>query len=177
MMGGVRTNTWGETSLRGLYACGEVACTGVHGANRLASNSLLETVVFTKRAIDRTSNGEGPDPLPPSDTLSLPEPPTATHTVPLLNKTDLQALMWDCVGILRSKEWLTRARDALAVNQGELPVPDDRPSHELANLLLAGRLVTEAALIREESRGAHYRTDFPHPSESWRRHIVFRKDE
>ena len=177
MMGGVRTNTWGETSLRGLYACGEVACTGVHGANRLASNSLLETVVFTKRAIDRTLNGEGPDPLPPSDTLSLPEPPTATHTVPLLNKTDLQALMWDCVGILRSKEWLTRARDALAVNQGELPVPDDRPSHELANLLLAGRLVTEAALIREESRGAHYRTDFPHPSESWRRHIVFRKDE
>jgi len=177
MMGGVRTNTWGETSLRGLYACGEVACTGVHGANRLASNSLLETVVFTKRAIDRTLNGEGPDPLPPSDTLSLPEPPTATHTVPLLNKTDLQALMWDCVGILRSKEWLTRARDALAVNQGELPVPDDRPSHELANLLLAGRLVTEAALIREESRGAHYRTDFPQPSESWRRHIVFRKDE
>ncbi len=177
MMGGVRTNTWGETNRRGLYACGEVACTGVHGANRLASNSLLETIVFARRAVARTVSGDGPDPLPPSETLSLPEPPTATHTVPLLNKTDLQALMWDRVGIVRSKESLTRARDALAVNQGELPVPDDRPSHELANLVLAGRLVTEAALLREESRGAHYRTDFPKPRESWRRHIVFRKDD
>jgi L-aspartate oxidase len=176
MMGGVRTNTWGETNLRGLYACGEVACTGVHGANRLASNSLLETVVFARRAVARTVEGEGPDPLPPADTLSLPEPPPASHTVPPLDRPSLQALMWEDVGIIRSKESLTRAREALAASQSGLPAPGDRPSHELANLVLAGRLVTEAALIREESRGAHYRTDFPQPRDSWLRHIVFRKD-
>jgi len=197
MMGGVRTNTWGETNLGGLYACGEVACTGVHGANRLASNSLLETVVFARRAVARTVSGEGPDPLPPVDTISLPEPlvtmeigprrtgglkssPTflspTTNAVPPLDRAALQALMWDDVGIIRSKESLTRAREALAAAQTALPAPDDRPSHELANLVLAGRLVTEAALIREESRGAHYRTDFPQPRDSWLRHIVFRKD-
>jgi L-aspartate oxidase len=177
MMGGVRTNTWGETNTRGLYACGEVACTGVHGANRLASNSLLETVVFARRAVARTVSGDGPDPLPPSETLPLPEPPTARHAVPPLNKSDLQALMWDEVGIIRSRESLRRARAALSAWDASLATPDDRPSHELANLLLAGRLVTEAALLREESRGAHYRTDFPLTSDSWRRHIVFRRDE
>jgi L-aspartate oxidase len=181
MMGGVRTNTWGETSLRSLYACGEVACTGVHGANRLASNSLLETVVFTKRAIDRTVNGEGPDPLPAA-TAALPNvearlPPPQPGEAPPLDRSRLQTLMWDEVGIIRSGESLTRARAALSAWEASLTPPSDRPSHELANLLLAGRLATEAALIREESRGAHYRTDFPQPSDSWRRHIVFRKDD
>jgi len=180
MMGGVRTNTWGETNLRGLYACGEVACTGVHGANRLASNSLLETVVFTKRAIERTVNGEGPDPLP-SQATALPNveaslPPPQHGEAPPLDRSRLQGLMWEEVGIIRSGESLSRARATLAAWEASLGSPSDRPSHELANLLLAGRLVTEAALMREESRGAHYRTDFPKPSESWRRHIVFRKD-
>jgi L-aspartate oxidase len=181
MMGGVRTNTWGETSRRGLYACGEVACTGVHGANRLASNSLLETMVFAKRAIDRTLNGEGPDPLP-AKTAALPNvearlPPPQPGEAPPLDRSRLQTLMWDEVGIIRSGESLTRARATLSAWEASLAPPSDRPSHELANLLLAGRLATEAALIREESRGAHYRTDFPQPSESWRRHIVFRKDD
>jgi L-aspartate oxidase len=174
MMGGVRTNTWGETNLCGLYACGEVACTGVHGANRLASNSLLETVVFARRAVARTLSGDGPDALPAAETVSLPEP--AAGAVPPLSRAALQALMWDDVGIIRSAESLTRARQALAAWQTELPAPDDRPSHELANLVLAGRLVSEAALMREESRGAHYRTDFPKPRDEWLRHIVFRKD-
>jgi len=181
MMGGVRTNTWGETSQRGLYACGEVACTGVHGANRLASNSLLETVVFAKRAIDRTLNGERPDPLP-AKTAALPKvearlPPPQPGEAPPLDRSRLQTLMWDEVGIIRSEESLTRVRAALSAWEASLAPPDDRPSHEMANLVLAGRLVAEAALLREESRGAHYRTDFPKPRESWRRHIVFRKDD
>ncbi|HUS83035.1 MAG TPA: L-aspartate oxidase, partial [Dehalococcoidia bacterium] len=150
--------------------------TGVHGANRLASNSLLETVVFARRAVERTVNGDGPDPLPPTDTLSLPEPPPATRAVPTLDKAALQTLMWGDVGIIRSAESLARARETLAAWQTQLPTPDDRPSHELANLVLAGRLVTEAALIREESRGAHYRTDFPERRDSWLRHIVFRRN-
>jgi L-aspartate oxidase len=176
MMGGVRTNTWAETSLRGLYACGEVACTGVHGANRLASNSLLETVVFARRAIDRTLSGEGPDPLSSAETRPLSQASASPPQASMPGKPDLQTLMWDDVGIIRSAESLSRARETLAAWQSQLPAPADRPSHEIANLMLAGRLVAEAALIREESRGAHYRTDFPEPRESWRRHIVFRKE-
>ena len=83
--------------------------------------------------------------------------------------------MWDDVGIIRSGESLARARETLAAWEQAVAAPSDRPSHELANLLLAGRLVTEAALLREESRGAHYRTDFPETREAWRRHLIFRK--
>ncbi len=175
MMGGVRTNTWAETSLPGLFACGEVACTGVHGANRLASNSLLETVVFARRAVQRTLDGATSRPRPASETRPLPEASPSNEGLPL-SKAALQALMWDDVGIIRSGESLRRARSALAAWQSRLPSPHDRPSHELANLLLVARLVTEAASLREESRGAHFRSDFPEPRESWRRHIVFRKD-
>ncbi|MDI6858441.1 MAG: L-aspartate oxidase [Dehalococcoidia bacterium] len=180
MMGGVRTNTWGETNLRGLYACGEVACTGVHGANRLASNSLLETVVFAKRAVERTLMAEAPaeprngEQLLPEETATLPTPEPGEP--PRLDRSRLQALMWEDVGIVRCEESLRRARATLSAWAASLAPPADRPSHELANLLLAGRLVTEAALLREESRGAHYRTDFPEPRDCWRRHIVFRKD-
>jgi L-aspartate oxidase len=173
MMGGVRTNTWGETNLKGLYACGEVACTGVHGANRLASNSLLETVVFARRAVARTLSGEEPEALPSVETVSLPE--SSADGEEQVNLDALESLMWKDVGIIRSAESLERARRVLAGWQTRLPVPTDRPSHELANMVLTGRLVAEAAFMREESRGAHYRTDFPKPRNEWLRHIVFQK--
>ncbi len=173
MMGGVRTNTWGETTLRGLYACGEVACTGVHGANRLASNSLLETVVFAKRIVQRTVEGApGSAPLT-EDARALPAFENEAGAPP--DRASLQGLMWDKVGIVRDGDGLASATRQLAAWRAALPEPYDRASHELANLLLAGRLMAEAALIREESRGAHYRTDFPLPHEEWRRHITFRR--
>lgn len=176
MMGGVRTNTWGETNLRQLYACGEVACTGVHGANRLASNSLLETVVFAKRVVERTLNpaaeGRAADPRP--DALSLPDRPSVEASS--LDRPTLQSLMWEHVGIRRSGGSLERACTILAAWEATLQPPTDRTSHELANLVLLGRLVAEAALMREESRGAHYRTDFAETREEWRRHIIFRRD-
>lgn len=172
MMGGVRTNIWGETNIRGLLACGEVACTGVHGANRLASNSLLETVVFAKRVIERTlSHGDVLAPAPDAITLSQAQ----TGEAPPLSRVHLQNLMWEKVGIVRSGESLRQARDILSAWHASLPALTDRPSHELANLVVVARLVTEAALMREESRGAHYRSDFPEPSEAWRRHIIFRR--
>ena len=171
-MGGVRTNTWGETNIRGLYACGEAACTGVHGANRLASNSLLETIVFAKRVVQRTLLKELTVNEASAEAISLSQPKPAD--VPPLDLSALQSLMWDKVGIVRDGRSLAEAKAVLSAWQATLPAPTDRPSHELSNLLTCARLVTEGALMREESRGAHYRSDFPERSEAWHRHIVFR---
>ena len=173
MMGGVRTNTWGETTLPGLYACGEVACTGVHGANRLASNSLLETVVFAKRIVQRIVEATGGSAALISDARRLPPFENEAGATP--DRASLQALMWDKVGIVRDGDGLVAATRQLASWQAALPQPHDRASHELANLLLVARLMAEAALVREESRGAHYRADFPSPRDEWRRHITFRR--
>ena len=172
-MGGVRTNTWGETNIRGLYACGEAACTGVHGANRLASNSLLETIVFAKRVVQRTLLKELTVNEPSAEAVSLSKPKPAK--VPPLDLGALQSLMWDKVGIVRDGRSLAEAKAVLSAWQASLAEPTDRPSHELASLLLCARLVTEGALMREESRGAHYRSDFPQRSEAWHRHIIFRR--
>jgi len=174
-MGGVRTNTWGETTVRGLFAVGEAACTGVHGANRLASNSLLETVVFAHRAVERLLHP--PDPLPP--------PPTPTEDVKVLSQPlpngaapqtqAIRELMWREVGIVRTAPGLTQAVETLRHWASAVPAPRDRDGYELRAILTCARLATEAALLREESRGAHFRTDHPTPREEWRRHIVFRR--
>ncbi len=172
-MGGVRTNVWGETNVPGLYACGECACTGVHGANRLASNSLLETVVFAKRVVGRTLDAPALAAAPAPNAIDISEPTPAE--APPLTREALQSLMWERVGIVRDGEGLARARATLSAWRAALTPPHDRPSHELADLLLCACLVSEAALLREESRGAHFRSDFPEPREEWRRHIVFRR--
>jgi len=191
LMGGVKVNSWGETNILGLFAAGEVACTGVHGANRLASNSLLESVVFGKRVVERTASSchsereEQPKNLRQDSCPPLRTDSTISHflpireplpTTPPLNLPNLQSLMWDKVGIIRSGETLSQAANILATWQCTLPQPIDRPSYELNNLVLCGRLMTEAALLREESRGAHFRTDFPQPSSAWQKHIIFRKE-
>ncbi len=172
-MGGVRTNIWGETTLPGLYACGECACTGVHGANRLASNSLLETVVFAQRVVQRTLESPGGSAKETRDAISLGDALPAEAPPPA--REAIQSLMWEDVGILRDAESLSRAGSALAAWDATLTAPRDRSSQELTDLLTCSRLVTEAALLREESRGAHYRTDFPQPREKWRRRIVYRR--
>jgi len=196
LMGGIKVYECGETNISGLFAAGETACTGVHGANRLASNSLLESVVFAKRVVERTemmanlavisSAAQRPRRCPSEEELQarqrvrvephfLPERETLPGVADL-NLPDLQALMWDKVGIIRSGESLSEAANTLAAWQSLLPQPIDRPSSELNNLVLCGRIMTEAALLREESRGAHFRTDFPHTLPEWQRHTVFRKD-
>ncbi|HZP26236.1 MAG TPA: L-aspartate oxidase [Dehalococcoidia bacterium] len=172
-MGGVRTNDWGETMLPGLYACGECACTGVHGANRLASNSLLETVVFAKRVVQRTLDAPGEAAVPTPDAISLSEPHATEVAAP--SRQELQTLMWRNVGIVRDARSLSEAASLLSAWQAVMPAPASGPDYELANLLTCARLATEAALLREESRGAHYRSDFSEPREEWRRHIVFRQ--
>ena len=176
MMGGIKTNSWGETNIAGLFAVGETACTGVHGANRLASNSLLEAVVFGKRIITRTTKGTKAEASSNSaqgeeQRHSLSQRRVA-ETVPPPSHSVLQELLWDKVGIIRHKEGLTEAADVLAAWQKCLPQPTDRPSYELNNLVVTGRLVTETALLREESRGAHFRSDFPQTLPQWQRHII-----
>ena len=173
MMGGIRTNTWGETNIPGLFAVGETACTGVHGANRLASNSLIETLVFSKRIMNRISRGDNPTPVAgKDDEKHLLCKRRAVKNTPPVRLSTLQQLLWDKVGIIRNGDSLTQAAGTLATWQKSLPPPTDRPSYELSNLLLTGRLTTEAALIREESRGAHFRTDFPRSSPKWQHHVI-----
>jgi len=179
LMGGVKVNNWGETNIPGLFAIGETACTGVHGANRLASNSLLESVVFSKRVVQRTEMTNPPrhceERSDEAISYCLPRREVLPK-VPHLNLPNLQSLMWDKVGIIRSGKSLEEAAGILATWESLLSQPGDRPSYELNNLVLCARLVTEAALLRKESRGAHFRTDFPQTSPEWQRHSVFRKN-
>ena len=179
IMGGVRTNTWGQTSLPGLFACGEVACPGVHGANRLASNSLLETLVFGKRvmqrSLDHTTSGQEPG-LGPRDLLTTLPIRNSQSEGPAPSLTALQELMWEHAGIIRCREGLELAAGVLAAWQRILVPADDRATRELVHLILLGRLLVEAALLREESRGAHFRHDFPDSAPRWERHIVLVKE-
>jgi L-aspartate oxidase len=94
--------------------------------------------------------------------------------VPTLNVPNLQTLMWEKVGIIRSGNGLAEAADILCTWQKKVPVPSDRPSWQLYNMVLNARLITESALLREESRGAHLRTDFPESSPPWVKHIIFK---
>jgi L-aspartate oxidase len=171
MMGGVLTNTEGETTLPGLYACGEVSCTGLHGANRLASNSLLETVVFGQRLVRRTREGGWSGPRP-EGVVELSPRPSATVQVPVATAANFQELMWNNVGILRDSSGLEVAASTFAAWEAQLPGGTDRSTHELSNMVTLGRLIAESALLRQESRGAHYRTDFAETSAEWERHTV-----
>jgi L-aspartate oxidase len=173
-IGGVRVNTWGESSITDIFAVGECACTGVHGANRLASNSLLEGIVFGKRAIERTLQ-KLPIETKSTSKIEYYRMPVRkiSKKVPQLNLPNLQSLLWDKVGIIRSAEGLAEMADILAGWQMSLPQPTDRPWFELNSLVICGRLMTETALLRTESRGTHFRTDFSESSTDWEKHIVF----
>jgi L-aspartate oxidase len=161
LMGGVKTDVHGRTTLPGLYAAGEVACTGVHGANRLASNSLLEGLVFGVSTAD-TMVAEAP----PDERGATPavQPETAGTTSESATErwiAELRELMWKYAGLLRDKAGLHEAQrslDALAVS---MPKGLSRRALEARNLHTVAELIVAAALGREESRGAHYRNDFP----------------
>jgi L-aspartate oxidase len=153
-MGGVRTGLNSRASLRGLYAAGEVASTGVHGANRLASNSLLEALVFGRRsaAAMRRENGVR---------LSARSPNAPAAVTAALNQ-EVREITWRYAGIVRNADGLKAGLERL------------RRIEENSNLLTVARMIHECALAREESRGAHYRDDFPLASEV-KRHSYVRK--
>ncbi|MCU1439569.1 MAG: nadB [Rhodoglobus sp.] len=165
-MGGIRTDAWGRTSVPGLFAVGEVACTGVHGANRLASNSLLESLVFAWRAADALAHPEpletpfipqGAEPTQSTEPAQNTEPAQGATS---FTRSELQDLMWTHAGLERSAAGLQLAKSTLA---RWTAAGDTVAQLEDRNLLDLARLVVRAAICREESRGAHYRVDFPEP--------------
>jgi L-aspartate oxidase len=194
IMGGVDSDDWGRTSVPGLYAAGEVACTGVHGANRLASNSLLEGLVFGARAAiamqqprraappksDRVHAGGirpgGVDSGPPSPASGVDDEPV------LLDQAGVRKLMWRGVGLFRAHDGLQAALSQLdatyAAARHGVCDPVDAPGPEAwrsLNLVTVALLMTRAAVRRQESRGAHFRQDFPERNDAdWRVHVTDR---
>ena len=161
LMGGVETDVHGRTSLRGLYAAGEVACTGVHGANRLASNSLLEGLVWGARAAEAML-GETPAPRRGAAARSSLLATGAQNTIPPEQaRRTLQHVMWQDAGLLRDAPGLARAVDAVEALRVDETTARTRDAVELRNLAEVALLIARSALAREESRGAHYRNDCP----------------
>ncbi|MCC7031660.1 MAG: L-aspartate oxidase [Acidobacteria bacterium] len=182
VMGGVETDLWGRTTLPGLFAAGEVACTGVHGANRLASNSLLEGLVFGARAAAAMQERPYAGALAaqvrdwtdaPADVLGDPAGPGAP------GEDEIRRLMWDAVGLVRDGRGLEQAVTTLssAIATLDTPPPDGASEADWRrrSLVTVGWLIARAALRRAESRGGHFRADFPQRDDvHWSAHIVER---
>jgi L-aspartate oxidase len=168
-MGGVRTDLHGRTTLPGLYAAGEVACTGVHGANRLASNSLLEGLVFGARAgAAAIQDSPKPQVQSPRSKIEDQRPKTESRSAEIATavKKRVKRVMWERVGILRDKDSLKRALEEFEqIERSNLSVSS-------RNFVTLAKLVATAALRREESRGGHFRTDFPETKKEWRVHSI-----
>ena len=168
--GGVRVDLDGRTSVKGLYACGETACSGVHGANRLASNSLLEGLVFSARIAADISN-------------HLPEfsEPVANNSAeflldPSVRKT-LQESMSRGAGVLRSADSLIATSSDLSRLESRTSTVACVEAWETTNLFQLANTILRAALIRQETRGSHWREDFPHQSNDWHKRIVQQMDQ
>ncbi|MFZ2414138.1 MAG: L-aspartate oxidase [Candidatus Cryosericum sp.] len=175
-MGGIKTDIYGRTSITGFYACGEAACNGIHGANRLASNSLLEGLVFGARI------GEEVKYILPDDesrrvefSASYKTDRVSKNIDRAMIKQEIRNIMTEYVGIIRDKTGLNKAADAIAYYREVLSdMKNESPEDcELQNLVMLAGIVIESALEREESRGAHYRSDFPDTDDkNWRRNII-----
>jgi len=171
-MGGIRTDLHGRSTLQGLYAAGEVTCTGVHGANRLASNSLLEGLVFGARA-GESALADSSKFKVQSSKLENQEPGTLNFepgTISTAVKKRVKRVMWERVGILRDKDSLKRAlQEFRQIEKANLSVSS-------RNFVTLAKLVAKGALWREESRGGHYRNDFPERDEKFRVHSIQKLD-
>ena len=176
-MGGIKTDSLGRTGIDNLFACGEVACTGIHGANRLASNSLLEGLVFGHRISQEINSAVN----------------TIKNATPITKKTttkwgsfkrpraeyekEIKDIISAHAGIIRNGTGLKEANEKTNAILGELSDSRCRSMSQcqVLNMATIARLVVSSALKREESRGAHYRKDYPEPYESWRRNIICRR--
>ncbi|RJQ44987.1 MAG: L-aspartate oxidase [Nitrospiraceae bacterium] len=179
IMGGVYTNIEGETSIKGLFAAGEVACTGVHGANRLASNSLLEGLVYGARTGKRAAIYIDEENV--GITVAAPvQREAAKSTLHLSNfdieklRSTVRQLMWNKAGIIRCEESLSIIKKWLDRKQPVMDIPfQSRRGCELKNLLTVARLITDSALFRKGSVGAHFRSDLKDRGENWQKHTSY----
>jgi L-aspartate oxidase len=163
--GGIKTDLRGRTSVPGLYACGEAACTGVHGANRLASNSLLEGLVFAERIASDLATGLPPQPSPAQDTR-----PRALLDPAAMD--EIEQLMTEKAGVLRSGPGLAAAADELRkIGQHQSHQPGVA-AWETTNLHLIATALVASATFRTETRGSHWREDYPDPSDAWLGHLI-----
>jgi L-aspartate oxidase len=176
MMGGVKTDLNGQTNIERLYACGEVSSTGVHGANRLASNSLSEAIVYGRRIVRHIGTLA---PLPPTPAISeRSHRPEAPVQAIVEKRLKLQKVMLRYAGIMRNSEGLKKGIEEL---ERQLPFFQTRltkrEEYEFANLLTCALLVSKAALLREESRGGHYRSDYPERNDDvWLKHLEMQRE-
>lgn len=182
-MGGVKTNLKGETSIKGLYAIGEVSSTGLHGGNRLASNSLLECVVCAYEVAEFLRNSDLSFDIPKNGKfdkiISKYEIPNVENKIDVQNlKSKLKDLMWNNVGIYRNEESLNDAINGLNELEKEFPKQDkylSKEEYEFKNMLISARLIVKSAIRRKESRGAHYRTDYLETNEVCEHSILSRR--
>jgi L-aspartate oxidase len=182
IMGGIDTDEWGRTSLPGLFAAGEAACTGVHGANRLASNSLLEGLVFGARAANAMQQKPQAASLKGDRVIAHgsghmakhwdePGRVAISHPPSAMARDTIRDLMWRKAGLFRTREGLTEAVQTL--DGIALPDGADAEACRQRNLLTIARLIARAALRREESRGGHFREDFPNRDDlHWKVHFI-----
>ena len=176
MVGGIRTDLWGQTNITGLFACGEVAATGVMGANRLASNSLLECLVYGKRVIEKARHLNISMPLPHKQEAILLCQNTDQEFLDV--KNELANLMSEKVGIVRDREGLESALSAInAISARYKNFETDYNYHKIVNLTDICRGITLSALERKESRGGHVRVDFPFEIEEQLHHIIQEKNK
>lgn len=175
-IGGIKTNVNGESSIQGLYAVGEAASTGVHGANRLASNSLLECIVFAKRTIDNSKARIQSKTIEIEDFAQI----TFNHhnkSKYLLIKKRIGELLWNDVGILRSDETMKHCLSVISrLNKNYSGTQTEFYSIHIQNLIKLASLITKAALSRKESRGCHYRSDYPTPKSKFRASSILIKN-
>ena len=182
-MGGLKTNLKGETSIKGLYAIGEVSSTGLHGGNRLASNSLLECVVCAYEVAEFLRNSDLSFDIPKNEKfdkiISKYEIPNVENKIDVQNlKSKLKDLMWNNVGIYRNEKSLNGAINGLNKLEKEFPKQDkylSKEEYEFKNMLISARLIVKSAIRRKESRGAHYRTDYLETNEVCEHSILSRR--
>ncbi len=178
MIGGIRTNVGGETNIKGLYACGEVASTGVMGANRLASNSLLECIVFGKRAINSALKNKFSEPLDKDFKFKKYKINYSKEQEFVLLKNKLSEIMTQNIGILRNEKSIKKAICEIEKIQNEFNYEDNEYfSIKLKNLITVCLLISKPALLRKESRGSHIREDYPDMNSQFKFHSVQQKGQ